>query len=339
MPVAGKSVAATLIPGDGIGPEVTAAVLTVFDALKVNIAWDEQKAGQSAMDATGEQLPAATIASIRKTGLALKGPLATPVGGGFRSVNVALRQEFELFANVRPARTLVPGRFENVDVILVRENLEGFYVGQEHYVRVGDDPHAVGVATGFNTRLGSKRLFEYAYAMAERLGRKKLTIVHKANILKILTGVFLEVGREVAKGHQTIRTEDQIVDACAMNLVLDPTRFDVIVTTNMFGDILSDLVAGVVGGLGMAPSANIGEKAAIFEAVHGSAPDIAGKNLANPLALIMASGLMLDHIGLHADAARLSKAIDKALADGQKTRDLGGKLGTSEMAKAIVERL
>lgn len=334
-----KRVAATLIPGDGIGPEVTAAVMTVFDALKIDIDWDEQKAGQSAMDATGEQLPAATLDNIRRTGLALKGPLATPVGGGFRSVNVALRQEFELFANVRPARTLVPGRYENVDIILVRENLEGFYVGNEHYVRVGTDPHAVGVATGFNTRQGSQRLIEYAYAMAERLGRKKVTIVHKANILKILTGIFLEVGREVAKGHEGIKTEDQIVDACAMNLVLDPTRFDVIVTTNMFGDILSDLVAGVVGGLGMAPAANIGEKAAIFEAVHGSAPDITGKNLANPLALIMAGGLMLDHIGLHGEADVLRKAIDKTLADGQKTRDLGGTLGTTEMARAIADRI
>ena len=293
------AISATLIPGDGIGPEVTRAVLTVLDALGTKFAWDVQKAGQSAIDETGEQLPEATLASIRKTGLALKGPLATPIGGGFRSVNVALRQEFELFANVRPARTLVPGRFENVDILLIRENLEGFYVGAEHYVRVGDDPHAVGVATGFNTRVGSKRLFEYSFALAERLGRKKLTIVHKANILKILTGVFLEAGREVAKSHTgSIVVEDQIVDACAMNLVMNPSRFDVIVTTNMFGDILSDEIAGIVGGLGMAPSGNIGEKAAIFEAVHGSAPDIAGKNLANPLALMMAAGMMLDHVGL-----------------------------------------
>jgi isocitrate dehydrogenase (NAD+) len=292
------------------------------------------------MDETGEQLPAATVASIRKTGLALKGPLATPIGGGFRSVNVALRQEFELFANIRPARTLVPGRFVNVDILLIRENLEGFYVGAEHYVRVGDDPHAVGVATGFNTRIGSKRLFEYAFALADRLGRKKLTIVHKANILKILTGVFLEAGREVAKSHAgKIVVEDQIVDACAMNLVMDPSRFDVIVTTNMFGDILSDEIAGLVGGLGMAPSGNIGEKAAIFEAVHGSAPDIAGKNLANPLALMMAAGMMLGHVGLLDEAARLTRAIDRALADGAKTRDIGGALGTQEMAQAILERL
>ena len=335
-----QPIAATLIPGDGIGPEVTQAVLTVFDGLGVAFDWDSQKAGQSAMDEVGEQLPAATIDSIRRTGLALKGPLATPIGGGFRSVNVALRKEFELFANVRPARTLVPGRYDNVDIVLVRENLEGFYVGAEHYVRVGDDPHAVGVATGFNTRVGSKRLFEYSFALAERLGRKKVSIVHKANILKMLTGVFLEAGREAAKAYEgRLTVEDQIVDACAMNLVLNPSRFDMIVTTNMFGDILSDLVAGLVGGLGMAPSANIGEKAAIFEAVHGSAPDIAGKNVANPLALIMAAGMMLDHVGLTDEATRLRGAIDRALADGHKTRDLGGTLGTSDMAKAIVARL
>ena len=195
-----QPIAATLIPGDGIGPEVTDAVLAVFEALGVAFDWDMQKAGQSAMDELGEQLPAATIASIRKTGLALKGPLATPIGGGFRSVNVALRQEFQLFANVRPVRTLVPGRYDNVDIVLVRENLEGFYVGAEYYVPVGDDPHAVGVATGFNTRVGSRRLFEYSFALAERLGRKKVTIVHKANILKMLTGVFLEAGREAGEG-------------------------------------------------------------------------------------------------------------------------------------------
>jgi isocitrate dehydrogenase (NAD+) len=335
-----QPIPATLIPGDGIGPEVTDAALAVFEGLGVAFDWDVRKAGQSAMDELGEQLPADTIASIRKTGLALKGPLATPVGGGFRSVNVALRQEFELYANVRPVRTLVPGRYDNVDIVLVRENLEGFYVGAEHYVRVGDDPHAVGVATGFNTRVGSKRLFEYSFALAERLGRKKVTIVHKANILKILTGVFLEAGREAGKAYEgRLTVEDQIVDACAMNLILNPQRFDMIVTTNMFGDILSDLIAGLVGGLGMAPSGNIGAKAAIFEAVHGSAPDIAGKNLANPLALIMAAGMMLDHVGLTDEAARLRRAIDRALADGQKTRDIGGTLGTSEMAKAIVARL
>ena len=335
-----QPIAATLIPGDGIGPEVTDATLAILDRLGVAFDWDIQKAGQSAMDETGEQLPGATIASIRRTGLALKGPLATPIGGGFRSVNVALRQEFELFANVRPARTLVAGRYDNIDIVLVRENLEGFYVGAEHYVRVGKDPHAVGVATGFNTRVGSNRLFEYSFALAERLGRKKVTIVHKANILKILTGVFLEAGREAAKAYEgRLTVEDQIVDACAMNLILHPDRFDMIVTTNMFGDILSDEIAGLVGGLGMAPSGNIGEKAAIFEAVHGSAPDIAGKNLANPLALIMASGMMLDHVGLSAEASRLRQAIDRALADGQKTRDIGGSLGTSEMAKAIIVRI
>ena len=331
---------ATLIRGDGIGPEVTDAVLTVFEALGVAIRWDEQPAGMAAVEASGEPLPEATLASIRRTGLALKGPLTTPVGGGFRSVNVALRQEFELYANVRPARTLVPGRFSDVDIVLVRENLEGFYIGDEHYIRVGDDPHAVGVATGFNTRIGSRRVLRYAFALAEKQGRKKVTVVHKANILKILTGVFLEVAREVAAEYEgRVAMEEQIVDACAMNLVLDPTRFDVIVTTNMFGDILSDEIAGLVGGLGMAPAANIGDKAAIFEAVHGSAPDIAGRDIANPLALLMAGGLMLDHIGMPEKAVALRRAIDATLAAGDKTRDLGGTLGTKQFAQAIAGRV
>ena len=242
----------------------------------------------------------ATLDSIRRNKLALKGPLTTPIGGGFRSVNVRLREEFQLYANLRPARTLVPGgRFDNIDLVLVRENLEGLYVAFEHYIPIGDDPHAVAMSSGVNTRDGSRRIVRYAFEHAVKHGRKKVTLVHKANVLKALTGVFLETGQQIAKEYAgRIECDERIVDACAMQLVLNPWQFDVIVTTNLFGDILSDLIAGLVGGLGAAPGANIGEKAAIFEAVHGSAPDIAGKGLANPTALLLAAGLMLDHVGL-----------------------------------------
>ena len=242
-----------------------------------------------------------TIDSIRRTRLALKGPLETPSGGGYRSSNVRLREEFKLYANLRPARTLIPGgRFDNIDLVVVRENLEGLYIGHEHYIQIDDDPHAVAMATGVNTRQGSRRLLEFAFEHAVATGRKKVTIVHKANIMKALTGIFLETGLELYerkyKGRFTLETV--IIDACAMKLVLNPWQFDVLVTTNLFGDILSDLVAGLVGGLGMTPGANIGADAAIFEAVHGSAPDIAGKGIANPIALLLAAAMMLEHCHL-----------------------------------------
>jgi isocitrate dehydrogenase (NAD+) len=268
--------------------------------------------------------------------------LTTPIGGGFRSVNVRLREEFQLFANLRPARTLVPGgRYENIDLILVRENLEGLYVAFEHYIPVGDDPHAVAISSGVNTRAGAHRIVRYAFEHAVKLGRKKVTIVHKANVLKALTGVFLEAGNQIAKEYEgRIVCDDRIVDACAMQLVLNPWQYDVIVTTNLFGDILSDLIAGLVGGLGAAPGANIGEKAAIFEAVHGSAPDIAGKGIANPTALLLAAGLMLDHVGLGEQATALRKAIDTVLnEENVRTGDLGGKASTSDYAKALVQRV
>ena len=244
-------------------------------------------------------LPDATVESIRKNHVALKGPLTTPVGTGFRSVNVGLRKEFELFANVRPARTIVPGgRFENVDIVLVRENLEGLYIGVEHFVQVGDDPRAVGESMAIVTRAGCERIVRYAFEYALKHGRKKVTIVHKANILKMVSGLFLEVGRAVAKEYEgRVESNDMIVDNTAMQLVMRPEQFDVMVTTNMFGDILSDEVSGLVGGLGLAPGANIGTKAAIFEAVHGSAPDIAGKGIANPSAQMLAAAMMLDHLG------------------------------------------
>jgi isocitrate dehydrogenase (NAD+) len=287
-------------------------------------------------------LPKVTLDSIRKTGLALKGPLTTPVGGGFRSVNVRLREEFHLYANLRPARTLIPGgRYEDIDLVIVRENLEGLYVAFEHYIPIGDDPHAVAMSSGVNTRDGSRRIAEFAFDYAVRNGRKKVTIVHKANVLKALTGVFLETAQDVGKTYEgRVAFDDRIVDACAMQLVLNPWQFDVIVTTNLFGDILSDLIAGLVGGLGAAPGANIGEKAAIFEAVHGSAPDIAGKGLANPTALLLAAGLMLDHVGLTQHATALRKAIDEVLnGDKVRTGDLGGKASTGDFAKALVQRI
>jgi isocitrate dehydrogenase (NAD+) len=333
---------ATLIPGDGIGPEIVASVRQVLETLGTPFEWDEQAAGLSAIASHGDPLPPTTLASIRRTKLALKGPLTTPVGGGFKSVNVELRREFELFANVRPAITLIPGgRYDNIDITLVRENLDGFYAAFEHYMPVGDDPKAVAFSAGFNTRAGSQRIIRYAFEYAVKHNRKKVTLVHKANILKALTGIFLDAGREIAKEYEgRVVMDERIVDACAMQLVLNPWQFDVIVTTNLFGDILSDLIAGLIGGLGMAPGANIGTQAAIFEAVHGSAPDIAGKGLANPSALLLATALMLDHVGLTEDGARLRAAIHGAVVtDAVRTRDLGGDVGTKEITAAIIARL
>jgi isocitrate dehydrogenase (NAD+) len=269
-------------------------VVDILTALGAPFEWDIQQGGMAAARDHGDPLPAALQDSIRRTRLALKGPLETPVGGGFRSVNVRLREAFQLYANLRPARTIVPGgRYDDIDLVLVRENLEGLYVGFEHYIPIDGDPHAVAISSGVNTRAGSRRIAEFAFEYAARHGRRKVTIVHKANVLKALTGVFLETAREVGKRYAgRVEFDDRIVDACAMQLVLDPWRFDVIVTTNLFGDILSDEIAGLVGGLGMAPGANIGADAAIFEAVHGSAPDIAGKGIANPLALLFAAAMM-----------------------------------------------
>ena len=335
-------VPATLIMGDGIGPEVTESVVQVLDALGSPFAWDMQHGGLAAIDRSGDPLPGATLESIRRTRLALKGPLTTPVGGGFRSVNVRLREEFHLYANLRPARTMIPGgRYEDIDLVIVRENLEGLYVAFEHYIPVGDDPHAVAISSGVNTREGSRRIVEFAFDYAVRNGRKKVTIVHKANVLKALTGVFLDTAREVAKNYEgRVAVDDRIVDACAMQLVLNPWQFDVIVTTNLFGDILSDQAAGLVGGLGMAPGANIGLNAAIFEAVHGSAPDIAGKGIANPTSLLMAAGLMLEHAGFMELRQRLEKGIDHVFNTSKlRTGDLGGKASTQEFTQALIQRV
>jgi len=333
---------ATLIPGDGIGPEIVEAVRIVFDGLGSPVVWDLRQAGMAAIEKVGDPLPADTLDSIRRTGLALKGPLTTPIGGGFRSVNVRLREEFGLYANVRPVRTIIPGqRYDNIDLVLIRENLEGFYIAFEHYVPIGDDPHAVAISSGVNTKAGAHRIISFAFEYALHNGRKRVTIVHKANVLKALTGLFLEMGRDVAKQYEgRIEMNDRIVDACAMQLVLDPWQFDVIVTTNLFGDILSDEMAGLVGGLGLAPGANIGASAAIFEAVHGSAPDIAGEGIANPVSLLLAAGLMLEHVGRGEAAQRLRRAIDAAInQDNVRTRDIGGLASTSEFAQTVAERL
>jgi isocitrate dehydrogenase (NAD+) len=337
-----NKVPATLIPGDGIGPEIMDATTAILDALHAPFEWEVCTAGLAGVKACGDPLPPETIESIRRTGLALKGPLETPVGGGFRSSNVRLREEFHLYANVRPALSLMPGgRYENIDLVTIRENTEGLYVGFEHYIPIDGDMHAVAIGSGVNTRAGCRRIAEFAYDYAIKNGRRKMTIVHKANILKALTGLFRETAIEVGRAYKgRVETDERIVDACAMQLVLNPWQFDVIVTTNLFGDILSDEIAGLVGGLGMAPGANIGENVAIFEAVHGSAPDIAGKGIANPLALILASAMMLAHVGCQDMASRLRVAIDVTLnRDAIRTRDLGGVASTREFANALIRRL
>jgi isocitrate dehydrogenase (NAD+) len=333
----------TLIPGDGIGPSIADATVRVLEAAGADIAWDVQTAGQAGVASHGDPMPEPTLASIRRTKLALKGPLETPVGQGFRSVNVALRKEFDLYANVRPALSLVPSRrhYDDLDLVLVRENTEGLYIGIERYVPSGDDPRAAAESVAMITRFGSERILRYAFEYALRHGRKKITLVHKANILKFSQGLFLEVGREIAKEYEgRLAYDERIIDAMAMNLVMDPNRFDVVVTTNMFGDILSDLISGLVGGLGLTPGANIGKDAAIFEAVHGTAPDIAGKDVANPGALILAACMMLDHIHQEAIAGRIRTAFVAQIQDGQvRTRDLGGTAGTEEFTDALIARI
>jgi isocitrate dehydrogenase (NAD+) len=331
----------TLIPGDGIGPSITDATVRLLAAAGADITWDRQLAGMAAVTASGDPIPDATLASIGRTRVALKGPLQTPVGEGFRSINVALRKTFDLYANVRPAHVILRnGRFDEVDIVLVRENTEGLYIGIEHYVRIGDDPRAVAESTAVITRFGAERVCRYAFEYARSHGRKKVTLAHKANILKFSQGLFLDVGREVAREYPDIEFDERIIDAIAMELVLWPERFDVIVTTNLFGDILSDLISGLVGGLGLAPGANIGKNGAIFEAVHGTAPSLVGKNVANPTALMLAACLMLDHIGDRDRAVRIRAAIEETLRDGSAvTPDVGGTATTDAYTDAIIARL
>ncbi len=340
--VTARRIPVTLIRGDGIGPEIVEATLRVLDAVDAPFQWDEQIAGMAAMEKDGDPIPEAVLESIRKTQLALKGPLTTPVGGGFRSVNVRLREAFKLFANVRPALTFLPdGRYTDIDLVLIRENLEGMYVGAEHFVPVDDDPHAVAESSSFITRVGCRRIAEFAFDYAVRNGRKKVTVVHKANILKALTGLFLETCLEVGEKYRhRLEIEDKIVDNTAMQLVINPEQFDVILTTNMFGDILSDEIAGLVGGLGLAPGGNIGHKAALFEAVHGSAPDIAGKGIANPTALILASAMMLDHVNEQEKATRIREALQRLISSGRNlTGDIGGTATTKEFTDALIAEL
>jgi len=332
----------TLIPGDGIGPAITDATLRLLAAAGAEFRWDRQLAGMAAVTAHGDPLPEATLDSIRRTKLALKGPLETPVGKGFRSINVALRKEFDLYANLRPAKTVLTGsRFENVDIVLVRENTEGLYVGAESYIRVGDDPQAVAQSVAVITRGGAERIVRYAFEYAVKHGRKRVTVVHKANILKYSQGLFLEMGRKVAAEYAgRIASDDKIVDACAMELVMKPEKYDVIVTTNLFGDILSDLTSGLVGGLGLTPGANIGYDCGIFEAVHGTAPDIAGKGIANPTAVMLAACQMLDHLGDVARADRIRAAIAATLRDRKVvTGDVGGTATTDQYTDAVIARL
>ena len=331
----------TLIKGDGIGPSIMDTAVKIIDATGVKINWEEAEAGMAAFDKHGTPLPDETLVSIEKNRIAFKGPLTTPIGGGFRSINVALRQEYDLYANVRPAKTWkgAQSRFENVDIVVVRENTEGLYLGLEHYLTRQKD---VAESLAVITKEGSERIVEYAFKYARENGRKKITACHKANILKYTSGLFLDTAKEVASKYPDIEFDDKIVDATCMHLIMDPSQFDVIVTTNMFGDILSDLTAGLVGGLGLIPGANIGADAALFEAVHGSAPDIAGKNIANPTAVIMAGVMMLNHLGELDAASRIKTAVEQVVEKGEfVTPDLnpGSSIGTTEMGDAIIAAL
>jgi Isocitrate/isopropylmalate dehydrogenase len=332
----------TLIPGDGIGPSISSATVRILEAAGADIEWDTQVAGMAGVAQYGDPIPDATLDSIKRTKLALKGPLETPVGEGYRSINVALRKTFDLYANVRPAYSIIPGgRYQDLDLVLIRENTEGLYVGIEHYIRVADDPRAAAESIALITRSGSERIVRYAFEYAVRHNRKKVTLVHKANILKFSQGLFLDTGRMIARDYAgKIEFEERIVDAMAMNLVLHPERFDVIVTTNLFGDILSDQISGLVGGLGLAPGANIGVNGAIFEAVHGTAPDIAGKGVANPGAVVLAACMMLDHLGQQERARRIRSALETTVREGKTvTHDLGGTATTDQFTDAIIAKL
>jgi isocitrate dehydrogenase (NAD+) len=334
-----------LIPGDGIGPEVAAATTRVLGAAGAPVDWVEHHAGVTALKSHGEVLPEATLEAIRERGLALKGPCTTPVGEGFTSVNVQLRKRLDLYAAVRPVRNLpgIPTRYENVDLVVIRENTEGLYSGIENEVTKG-----VVTSLKVATEAASTRIARWAFRYARERGRKKVTVMHKANIMKMTDGMFIRCARQVHQneGFTDVEHEEVIIDAGCMKLVQDPTQFDVLLLENLYGDVLSDLCAGFVGGLGVIPGANIGDEYAVFEAVHGSAPDIAGKGVANPLALLMSAVMMLNHIAdTRADescrsvAIAIREAYNRALSDGQKTRDLGGALDTEGFASAVIDRL
>jgi isocitrate dehydrogenase (NAD+) len=329
----------SLIPGDGIGPEVTRAAVRAVEATGAAVSWEETEAGAGAIPTYGKPLPDEVLESLRRTRVGLKGPVATPVGGGFASVNVALRKALDLYVNFRPARALpgVPSRFADLDLdlVLFRENTEGLYSGLEHEVIAG-----VIESLKIITEKASRRIARYAFEYARRSGRKKVTALHKANIMKMSDGLFLRCAREIAGEFRGIEYEELIIDNACMQLVLAPERFDVLVAENLYGDIVSDLCAGLVGGLGLVPGANIGDECAVFEAVHGSAPDIAGKGIANPTAVMLAGVQMLAHIGEHDASQRLRNAIRGVYAEGKTlTRDVGGAASTEEFASAVVAKL
>ena len=328
----------TLLPGDGIGPEVVDAAVRVLEATGVAFEWDRQVAGMTAVEQGLDPMPEATLAAIERTRLALKGPLTTPVGGGYRSVNVALRQHFDLYANVRPCQTLpnTNGPFAGVDLMLYRENTEGLYAGIEYW----DERNGIADSIARVTRRGSERIIRFAFEDAQRRGRRTLTLVHKANILKETGGLFLGIGKRMAAEYPGLAFDDRIVDNMAMQLVIHPNRYDAIVTTNLFGDILSDLMAGLVGGLGVVGAANIGDDCAIFEAVHGSAPDIAGQGIANPTGVIRSGEMLLRHVGETAAADAVARALHEVYGEGDRlTPDLGGRASTAEFGAHLAERV
>ena len=327
----------TLIPGDGSGPEVIAAAKRVVEATGVAIEWEQAEAGAAMIEKYGTPLPDETIESIRRNGVALKGPVTTPVGTGFRSVNVAMRKIFDLYANVRPAKTYpgVISRYDNIDLVVVRENTEDLYAGIEHMV--GED---AAESIKLITRKGCERIIRYAFDFAVREGRKKVTAVHKANIMKCTDGMFLDIASQIAKEYPQIEFNDSIVDAMCMRLVMHPEDYDVLVCPNLYGDIVSDLCAGLVGGLGLTPSANIGVSGAIFEPIHGSAPDIAGQHKINPTAAILSASLMLAHLGEAKAAADIEQAVTKVISEGKTlTQDMGGTASTEEFADAVIAAL
>ncbi len=330
------TITAVLIPGDGIGPSISGAVVRILEAAGADIEWEIHHAGAETIASHGDTLPESTLEAIRRTGVALKGPITTPVGKGFQSVNVRLRKALNLFANLRPVESLpgVPSRYEDVDLVVVRENTEGLYSGIEHEVIPG-----VVESLKIMTKAACDRICRFAFEFAASRDRRKVTAVHKANIMKLADGLFLDSFHAVAADYSGIEATESIVDAACMRLVMDPHQFDVVVMENLYGDIVSDLCSGLVGGLGVTPGANIGEEAAVFEAVHGSAPDIAGKNLANPTALLISAVLMLRHLGRDEVADRVMAALAATLESGVKTRDLGGTASTTEFTEAVVQHI
>ena len=328
----------TLIPGDGIGYEISESLVKIFDAAKVPVEFETENAGSDVYEKTGELIPESLYESVERNKIAIKGPITTPIGKGFRSINVYLRKKYDLYTNFRPSRNL-PGietRYDNIDLAIFRENTEGIYIGEEKYE---NEEKTSAIAVKRITRKGSERIIRSAFEYAKNNGISKVTVVHKANILKFTDGMFLDIAREISKEYENIELEELIIDNMCMQLVTNPERFKVIVTMNLYGDILSDLVAGLVGGLGVAPGANIGDDIAIFEAVHGSAPDIAGQNKANPLALLLSSIEMLKYLKLDNFAKNIENAILKTLTDGCKTADLGGSATTTEFTDKIIENL